>query len=452
MSTVLKEARATLALAVPIIVGQTSQMLINVADSVMIGRVGTTELAAAAFAGSVFNVIFLGGLGLLVPVSLFTARAHGARDPAGIASWLKHGVALAAFTCVLQLALMLPLTGQLHHFGQPAEVIAIVGPYYVLIALSVVPAMLFQAFRQFAEALGRPWIPMVIMLGGVGLNVVLNWILIYGELGAPALGLTGAGLATLLARLGTLVAIIAWARRAQRLRDAWPRARPGDAGGLWQRWTARLHAAGFREMLKIGAPAAAMLLFEVTAFTMAALMMGWISAPALAAHQIALTCAGVTFMVPLGLSMAVGIRMSSLVGEGRLAARRPTAFGSLAMSCVFMSAAALFFWLAGATLARGFVPEDPEVVALAARLLIVAAIFQLFDGAQVVAVGALRGLTDVRVPTAITFAAYWLLAIPAGYFIGVRGPAGALGIWGALASGLAIAAVLLVWRLARLTR
>jgi MATE family multidrug resistance protein len=448
-----------------------SQMLINVADTVMIGHVGTTELAAAAFAGSVFNVVFLGGVGLLAAVSIFTARANGAGDPAGVASWLRHGIALAVITILVQMAVLLPMGGHLHRFGQPPEVVAVVGPYYFLLGVSVVPAMLFQVFRQFAEAQGRPWVPMFIMLGGVVLNVVLNWMLIYGKLGAPAMGLAGAGLATLLARAGALAAIIVWVRGEPRLGKAWPRPAPGGGGGdggsgagdgggggggggdggFWRRWTGGLRAEGFWEMLKIGAPAAGMLLFEMTAFAMAALMMGWIGEQALAAHQIALTCAGTTFMVPLGISMAAGIRMSALVGGGRLGARRASGFGAVGMGCAFMSCSALVFVVAGGVIARGFVPEDAEVAALAARLLVVAGIFQIFDGAQVVSAGALRGLADVRVPTGITFAAYWLLAIPGGYFLGVRGAFGAVGIWGGLACGLAVAAVLLVRRLARLT-
>ncbi|RRJ97026.1 MATE family efflux transporter [Opitutaceae bacterium TAV4] len=460
MSSLAKEARATLLLAVPIIVGQMSQMLINITDSMMIGHVGTDELAAAAFAGSVFNAVCIAGFGLLVPLSIFTARAYGARNAGAIGSWLKHGLVLGTATAIVQLALLVGLTWHLDLFRQPSEVTAIVGPYYVLLAVSVVPVMVFQVFRQFAEALNRPWIPMGIMLGGVALNVFLNWILIYGRLGSPAFGLTGAGVATLIARVGTVVAIIAWARRAERLRDAWPRVvagrrREGGAGGVgawWRCWTHGLRRPAFGEMLKVGAPAAAMLLFETTAFGMSAIMMGWISAQALAAHQIALSCAGATFMVPLGLSMAVGIRMGTAVGEGRLEARRAIGFGALAMSSLFMSATAVFFWLSGAWLARGFVPDDPEVVALAAKLLVVAAVFQLFDGAQVVSVGALRGLTDVRVPALVTFAAYWLVAIPGGYVWGVHGTAGPLGVWMALAGGLAIAAVLLVGRLARLTR
>lgn len=452
MSSFLREARSTFVLAVPIIVGQMGQMLINITDSIMLGHLGTNELAASAFAVSVFNAVCVAGFGLLVPISIFTARAHGARNGREISSWLKHGVMLGLATALLQLVLLVGLTWHLDLFRQPPEVTAIVGPYYVLLGVSVVPVMIFQVFRQFAEALNRPWIPMGIMLGGVTVNLFLNWVLIFGKLGSLAFGLTGSGVATLIARVGTVVAIVCWARRAERLRDAWPRA-ASDTGirAFVRRWVHGLRWGPFKEMLKVGAPAAAMLLFEVTAFGMSAIMMGWISAQALAAHQIALSCAGATFMVPLGLSMAVGIRMGTAVGEGRLEARRPIGFGALAMTSLFMSVTALFFWLSGAWLAMRFVPDDPAVVALAARLLVVAAVFQLFDGAQVVSVGALRGLTDVRIPALVTFAAYWLLAIPGGYGWGVRGPQGPLGVWMSLAGGLAVAAVLLVWRLWALT-
>jgi MATE family multidrug resistance protein len=194
-----------------------------------------------------------------------------------------------------------------------------------------------------------------------------------------------------------------------------------------------------------------MLLFEAGAFVSAAVMMGWISAEALAAHQIALSCAAFTFMFPLGLSMAACMRIGKAVGEGRLAALRSIGFGALAMSCLCMILSALVFSLAGPWLAHGFV-DDPAVIALAAKLLVVAAIFQLFDGGQVVGSGALRGLADVKMPAAITFVSYWLLAIPGGYVLGLHTSLGALGVWIGLAAGLAVAAVSLGLRFMILTR
>ena len=202
--------------------------------------------------------------------------------------------------------------------------------------------------------------------------------------------------------------------------------------------------------MSIGLPAAGCLLFESGAFGTAALMMGWLGATALAAHQIAISCAAFTFMVPLGLSSAASIRVSRARGEQRLELLRPIGIGALGFSSAFMGISAVVFVAYGATLARGF-SSDEAVIALAAHLLVVAALFQLFDGGQVVAAGALRGLTDVKVPTVITFIAYWLIALPMAYLLAFRFGFGPVGIWIGLASGLFCAAVLLNWRLYRKT-
>lgn len=440
MTVVVPEARKTLALALPIVVGQVSQMLIGVTDSIMIGRLGAVPLAASAFAGGLFSVFYVVGLGLLMPVAVLVSREHGAGDDRASGRWLQHGAVLTLAASALEIAVMFAMAGWFHRMGQPPEVLDAVHPYYGLITVSLLPVLAYQLFRQFAEALGRPWVPMFIMLAGVALNVLLNWILIYGRLGAPAMGLAGAGWATLISRVAIVVVIVAWLRRMGAMRAAWPQA-----------WVRGLQAPWFREMLRIGVPAAVMLFFEVGAFMMAALMMGWVGAEALAAHQIALSCAGFVFMFPLGLSMAVGMRVSKAVGEGRADLVRPIAGGAWIMCGVMMTVSAAIFAFAGTWLASGFV-TDPGVVALAAQLLVVAAIFQLFDGAQVVGSGALRGLTDVRVPAAITFVAYWLMAIPGGYLLSLHTPLGAVGIWIGLAAGLAIAAVLLALRFLRLTR
>lgn len=447
MSSYVKEARGTLGLALPIIVGQVSQMLMGITDSVMIGRVGTVPLAASAFANSVFGVAFMLGIGLLIPVAVLVSRAHGAGDDAEGGVWLRHGLMLALVTGVAGAAIMGVLGWRIHWFGQAPEVVAVVGPYYALIAVSLVPALLFQGLRQFAEALGRPWVPMLLMLAGVGLNIFLNWVFIYGHFGLPALGLTGAGWATLISRVAGVVAIYVWLARAEEFRQAWPY-RAGKAGN---RWFVGLAGTRFIAMAKIGVPAAAMLLFEAGAFSMSAIMMGWLGAVPLAAHQIALSCAAFTFMFPLGLSMAVSMRIGKAVGEGRRAALRPIGFGALLMSSVTMLVFAGVFAVAGRSLA-GFFVHDEVVIALAAQLLVVAALFQLVDGGQVIAAGGLRGLSDVKVPAVITFVAYWIIALPGAYFVGVAGPLGPLGVWVSLAAGLAVAAAWLSWRFARLTR
>jgi MATE family multidrug resistance protein len=431
MQTVFKELRPTLALALPMIVAQVSQMLIGITDAAFIGRVGTIELAAAAFTHGIFGLLYIIGIGLLIPVGVYTARDHGAGDAAGGAAWLRHGKVLALLAGSGAFLLLAAVSTHLHRFGQPPEVVAVVKPFFLLNSLSLIPVFYFQVQRQYLDALGRPWVGTCIMLADVALNAGLNWVFIWGHLGVPALGLTGSGVATLIARTVAVSIIALWLRRDGQL-----------AGGLERQ--------RFRELLRMGVPAATSLLFESGAFAAAMLMMGWLGATPLAAHQIALSCAAFTFMFPLGLSMATGIRISKALGEGRHEALRPIGFGSLGLTVGLMLTFATVFAAAGRALAAGFTP-DPAVIALATKLLVVAAIFQLFDGGQVVSAGMLRGLTDVKVPTVITFIAYWVISLPTGYWLAFHTSLGPIGVWAGLAAGLSVAAVLLARRFHRLT-
>lgn len=437
----VKELGPTLALALPIMIGQLSQMLMGVADSIMIGRVGTVELAAVSFTGAVFGILFISCIGLLQPGAVLVAREHGAgrADLCGV--WLRHARWLAWTAGVAMAALMGAGLLAREHFGQPAEVIAIIGPYFLLIAASFVPTLLFQADRQFAEAMGRPWEPLAIMLGSVGLNVFLNWVLIYGNLGSPALGLTGAGAATLLARVAS-VAVLRW----------WLNAHAGFAAEVGAARGARIERARAREMLALGVPMGAALFFEGGAFSAAAVMAGWLGTVPLAAHQIAISCAATAFMVPLGMSIALAVRTGKAVGAGRREDARPLAAGAAAVTVLTTSATTAIFLAAGETIAGWFTRDDAAVVALAARVLAIAGVFQIFDGLQVVFAGALRGLADVRVPLAAAFVAYWMVALPSGWWFGVRGGGGLESMWVGLAAGLALGAAWLGTRLARLTR
>ena len=408
MNAVMKEARATLALAVPITIGQLSQVLMGVTDTVMIGRTGTIPLAASAFGSSVFNVLFIIGVGLLVPVSVFVSRTRGAgrHDEAG--EYMRHGLFIAFATSAVECALILAASRHLGVFGQPPEVTAAVNPFFILIVFSVVPVFAYSALRQFAESMGRPWVPTVIVLVSVGLNAFMDWVLIFGHLGSPPLGLTGAGIATLFSRTVSSVVIFFWLRAHKEMRSAWP-----------TRWLAPISWERLKQMLHVGLPASGGLLFEVGAFAAATVMMGWLGVASLAAHQVALTLAGMTFMVALGLAMAVVVTFIFLI------------FGR-EISSLFIA--------------------DPLVISIATKLLVVAAVFQVFDGNQVINSSALRGLTDVRVPAFITFIAYWVIALPLAYLLGIRWGLGPMGIWIGLAVGLAVAAVSLGLRFLRLTR
>ncbi len=440
MQAVLREARSTLLLAVPIVIGQMSQMLMGVTDSVMIGRVGTVPLAASSFGGGVFNVFFIVGVGLLTPVAIFASRSKGAgrHDEAG--EYLRHGLFIAGVSGLLGIALIALVSARLGMFHQPPEVLAVVNPFFMLIGISLLPVLAYLALRQFAESMGRPWVPVVVILLGVGLNILLNWVLIYGNLGAPRLGLTGSGVSTLISRTLAPMVIFAWLRRDPSMRSAWPR-----------RWMAPLSRERLARMLGVGLPASGSLLFEGGAFAAATVMMGWLGAVPLAAHQIALSCAAMTFMVALGVSMAVGMRTSAAVGAGEHLRLRPIWVGGAGMGLAVALASTAVFLFLGHAIASAFV-SDPEVIRVATLLLVVAAVFQIFDGNQVINSAALRGLTDVRVPAVMNFIAYWVVALPLGYALGIRGSLGGAGIWIGLAAGLAIAAAVLGARFMRLTR
>lgn len=449
---IFNELRTTLALAFPIIIGQLSQMLMGVADSVMVGRLGAVPLAASAFANVLFTGGFMLGLGILASGSILISRTHGAGQSRECAEYLRHGVWLAAGLGVLLAGVTFSLIPWLDHFGQPEEVLAAVRPYLELITLSLVPTLLFQVVRQFSEATGHPWGPMAILLSSVALNVLLNWILIYGNWGAPALGLAGAGWATLAARVVSLVALWAWLRAQRELRAEWPGGRRASGGRRMgsvadanPAWFARLSWAHLRAMVVLGIPIAGQLVFEGGFFAMSALMMGWIGTVPLAAHQIALNCAGVAFIIPLGLSMALSVRVSRALGEGRVKLLPSIALGAQAAGVAYAVLSVLTFVFAGRAIAGGFTPELP-VVELASQLLIFAALFQVFDGGQVIASGALRGLADVKVPSVITFISYWVIGLPFAYLWGVR-MGQPLAIWGSMVIGLALGGVLLVRRL-----
>ncbi len=440
LRSLIQESRATLALAVPLMAGQLSQMLMSLIDSAMVGRVGVVPLAAAAFGNSIIGVPMLVGIGLLVSVSVRVSQAHGAGERAETGETLRHGLVLSLVAGALLATAVWALSPVLDRFGQPPEVAAQARTYVIVTGVSLIPMLASLALKQFSEALHHPWPPMLILLGSVALNAGLNWIFIYGNLGAPALGLTGAAYATLASRMAAAWAMWIYVRRARRFAEHAP-----------VHWLRPLVGEKLRALVRLGFPTAGMLVLESSAFGVAAIMMGWLGAVPLAAHQIAITCASTTFMLPLGLSIATTIRMGQAAGAGDHARQRAICLGSLVLGGGIMAGCGLLLALARNPIARAFV-EDQAVLALATPLLVTAALFQIFDGVQVVAAGALRGLSDVNVPVALCLIAYWLIALPLGYVAAFRWGWGAVGVWSGLAAGLAFAAALLTGRVLWRTR
>ena len=427
----LRECGSTLRLAVPLVCGQLAQMLMGVVDTVMIGQVGTVPLAAAAFANSLLMVPLVFGVGLLSSVSMRTAQAAGAGDRETAQATLRDGTGLAVIlglVTVVGFALLLPWLGW---FGQPAEVVAATPVYLFTCAVSLIPALHGMAFKNQADALNAPWTPLWIMLGGVAMNAVLNWFWIYGRAGFPACGLEGTGYATLTSRIAVAAALFWWMKRSAKFRDWMPR--------RW--WSGGTHA-GMIQMLRLGLPAGLHLLAEVSIFMVAALMVGTLGVVPMAAHQITVTCASVTFMVPLGIGMAITVRIGKLTGAGQTQRRQAVLLGGWSLGWLASLGSMAVFFSLGRGVAWQFV-KDPAVVEMALPLLIIAGFFQLGDATQVISAGALRGVHDVRVPALLACAAYWGVALPISWLLGFPMGQGAQGVWLGMAAGLGVAGLVL---------
>ncbi len=428
-SRLTHESRPTLTLACPLIAGQLSYMLTALADTVMIGRLGVTPLATATFANTLLHLPLMFSIGLTLAVSIQVSQARGAQQPALARSALRHGMVISAAMALLTIigaALALPI---LPYFQQPPEVIAAAPGYFLLVAVSFMPAMGSMVIKNHADAMNRPWSPLFILLAGVGANVFLNWLLIYGNWGMPAWGLEGAGLATLLARAFTLAALVGWCRRDRRLREWVP-----------VRWLQAPDWSELRKLWALGWPTSLQLLAEISAFVMATLIIGTLGSEALAAHQVALTCAGTVYMVPVGLSQAITVRVGEAYGACRFSALRPILTGGWLMGGLFTLFSASAFLLFRTQIAGWFIPME-EAQALAAALLLVAAVFQFSDAMQIISVGALRGLGEVRFPAWLSFFACWFISIPVGWILAYPLDWGVTGIWWGFTAGLAVMAL-----------
>ncbi|MDW3209465.1 MAG: MATE family efflux transporter [Reichenbachiella sp.] len=428
--TLKEHFRTNITLAYPVMLSQMGHILVAVADSMMVGRLGTVPLASVSLANSVFSVIMLFGLGVSYGMTPLIASADGANDKRMGAKFFKHGVYLNSALGVVLMLVGLVVGQSLFLLDQDPEVLAGALPYFNTLVFSLVPLMVFQAFRQFAEGLSMTRQAMYISVSGNILNVFFNYGLIYGELGMPELGLIGAGWASLISRVIMAVAMVVFVMTYKPLRRYVM---------LWSK--IKLRPFVMRRILNIGIPSGLQYIFEIGAFSMAAVMVGWIGAEALAAHQIALNLSAITYMIATGISAAGAIRTGNQLGRKDYPTLR-----TAGMTCFAMAAIMMAFFGAGFIFGNTYLPtwyiNEPVVIEMAGSLLIIAAFFQISDGVQAVGLGVLRGIADVKVPTYVTLFAYWFMAIPLGYLFGIYLGWGAKGIWVALLIGLTLAAIL----------
>ncbi len=432
------ELRPMLSLAVPLVLGELAWMAMGVVDTMMVGRVSAEALGAMGIGRSLLFVVAVFGIGLLLGLDTLVSQAFGAGDREGAVASLVQG-------CWLSLALAPLLTGVfagtyslLDVFGvDPAVRPATLG-YMKGVGGSLLPVMLYTAFRRYLQSVNLVRPIMLALVSANLVNVVTNWILIFGNLGAPALGAAGAGWATTISTVYMAGFLAFTTVLSLRGRDA-PRVR----------W--RLDPARLRRLVGLGLPAALQITVEVGVFALATVLAGRFAPAALAAHQIALTLASVTFMVPFGVSSAGAVRVGQAVGRRAPRDAGRAGWTALLLSVAFMTLAALAFVVLPRPLVRLF-STDPEVVAVGGALLLIAAMFQLFDGIQVTATGALRGAGDTRTPLALNLIGHWALGLPVGWLLGFRLGLGVVGLWVGLSVGLIVVASVLIVVWARRVR
>ena len=441
----LGHAGATVSLALPLIGVQLAQVTMNVTDTVMVGWLGARELAAAVLATQAFFLVFIFGAGFAHAAIPLAAGAEGRGDTRGV----RRSIRMSVWVLVLYGAVvMIPLSFLgpiLVLLDQEPETAGLAGAYMALGQWSMFPALTILSLRAYLTVVNRAYLMLTVIVAGALANAGFNWIFIFGHLGAPAMGIVGAAMATLLSNMlmaGLLVAYTVFAPGLKRY-ELYARAWRPD-------WPA------FFEVVRLGLPISATIIAEVGLFATSSIMMGWLGTVPLAAHGIALQIASISFMIPLGLANAASVRVGIAHGrQDRIALARAGDTAILIGGAIALCAAALF-WLWPEGLVGFYLdadnPASAEVLSTAVPLLFVAAVFQIADSLQAVGAGVLRGMKDTRVPMIIALISYWLVGMPIAYALAFPLGLGGPGIWWGLASGLAAAAVMMNWRYVRRER
>ncbi|MBK0383980.1 MATE family efflux transporter [Pedobacter sp. SD-b] len=421
-------------LVYPVVISQLGQMLTAIGDTVMVGQLGTIPLAACALANSILSIFLVSGIGISQGITPIVAQENGKGNKKICGLYLEQGVIISIFSGIFLFGIVALIAQHLHLLAQPFLVEIAAKDYLLVIAASIVPLMVFQIFRQFAEGLGYTRQAMFISIAGNALNILFNFILIYGWWGFPAYGLFGAGIGTLVSRIFMALAMGFYVIKSS----------------LFTAYLSdfKIHRPDWnkiKKIVKLGFPIALQYFFEIGAFSGAAIMIGWIGAVELAAHQIAINLAAFTYMGASGIAAAATIKAGNAMGKKDFKEIKLSAISSYHLVMAYMLATAFIFLTCNQLLPRLYI-NNAAVTALASQLLILAAFFQLSDGIQVVGAGVLRGLSDVKIPTIITLVAYWVIGLPLGYVLGFTFHLGPQGIWISLSIALTASATLLYFR------
>jgi len=440
MNEIKLHIRNTLRLSYPVIIGQLGFIMMGVVDSLMVGNIGATPLAAASLANSLFILILVIGIGISYAITPLVAIAVGANKFSDCGIIFRQALIVDMVFGILLMLFVFVCSGFLIYLNQPPEVVKLATSYLNILGFSILPVMLFQTYKQFIEGMSimRPAMVLTIMANFI--NAFVNWVLIYGNFGFPAMGLDGAGWATFSSRLFMGIGLMWFVMSSSQFSQY-------DVTFHFR----KINIKVIKKLLGLGLPSAFQYIFEVGAFSFAAIMIGWLGTKQLAAHQIAINLASISFMCALGISAAGSIRVGNAVGKQDVKEIRRAGFSAILVGQGMMASFGIIFIIFQKFLPTLYI-DDQTVISLASSLLIIASIFQIADGTQAVGIGILRGLTDVKGPTVITFIAYWILGLPIGYVLGFMFDMSVQGVWIGLLIGLTASATMLTLRFNKKSR
>ncbi|WP_375446297.1 MATE family efflux transporter [uncultured Fibrella sp.] len=430
----------TLRLSIPIIIAQLSTVLMGLTDNLFVGRLlGAVPLGAAGLANSMSFLLSSVGIGGLTVVAALVSQANGRGSAADVHRSYRAGIRVALLLSLALGAVVAVVAINFQWLGQTAEVNSLARPFMLILSASNVPLFIFIAARQLCDGLRFPRVAMTITIAALLVNALFNYLFILGIGPFPKLGIQGSAVATLLSRVFMALAMLWYIRRSV------------NFTAYFKAEFARLPIADdVRTILKLGLPSGLTFFFEIALFTAAMVIIGWLGADRLAAHQIAINMASSTYMMATGISSAAAIRVGAALGRGDRDGIRRAGIAAFMLAALLMGFAGTIFLLFNNVLVNLYITNAPEVARIAATLVFMAGFFQLSDGVQAVGIGVLRGLSDVNVPTLITLFSYWLVALPTSYLLGFTFGYDAAGVWIGLLVGLSVAALLLTIRFFRL--
>ncbi len=435
-----QEIRDTLHLAIPVVLTQLGHIAMGIVDTIMVGRLGAEPLSAVALGNALSFTILIVCIGTLTALDPLVAQSHGAGRLTDCGRAMHHAAFLALVLAVPTTAILAAAGPILRLLGQTPSLVAATTDFVHAIAFGVVPLLLFTVLRQFMQGISRARPALVVMIAANLLNVFGNWVLVYGNLGAPAMGATGSAWSTTICRIAMFLMLAGYVFSRPHLRPYLSHLPP---------WPADRRLLG--RLVRLGLPAGSQFGLEVGVFACVSVLMGWFGALELAGHQIALNLCSTTFMVPLGFSATAAVRVGQALGRNDVLAARRAAFAAYVLGVGFMGLAALGFF-AVPEFFVGIYTDDADLQRMGVSLLLIGAAFQLSDGIQVIAIGALRGAADTRFPMLVAGAAYWLIALPLGYLLAFPLGWGPRGLWCGLTIGLTLVGVTLALRFHRRVR